>query len=412
MSADLAPGPPGNGSGRGPDPARNPANRGSDRGTGGVPFVPASHGGERRVRALVTVTRRLATFALRYRLRELQLLVIPCAIVLVTVASLSPEPALRGALPVGLMAAGFTLMVVLCNALLTWVAPWADQHLWPVAALLLALDLALTFARQPALVPTVLAAMLAGTAVLAGAAAASALLTRRLAVFGWAAPAPEDATASEATGTAGGTGRASIRRLVRRVAAARGAGAALLLATCVALAWGVAAWRGDAAYALVVPALLLVPYYCARGGGVVCLVTAACALAVALVATRSGSGEPALLAAATTAPIRAVDETLGFPGIGALIALAATLTSRSVRVALQQRGSGAGLLAVALAAAFAAQAVAALGAYGGFLPPTEIGLPFLPPDRRQYGLHFLALGALLRLSSDAGAPARTGEDTV
>ena len=103
-------------------------------------FTPASRGGEQRVRLAVGLARRTVGFALRYRLRELQLLAAPCCIALLAAwLPLSGGVGL-GPAPVA-MALGFCLLVLACNAALTGVAPWADQHLWPVVALLLAMRL-------------------------------------------------------------------------------------------------------------------------------------------------------------------------------------------------------------------------------------------------------------------------------
>ena len=93
------------------------------------------------MRLAVGLARRAVAFASRYRLRELQLLAAPCCIALLAawvplMGSLGPGPTHTVA------ALGFCLLAVACTAALTAVAPWADQHLWPVAALLLALRLA------------------------------------------------------------------------------------------------------------------------------------------------------------------------------------------------------------------------------------------------------------------------------
>ena len=108
--------------------------------------VFASRGGEQRVRTAVGLARRLVDVGLRYRLRELQLLLIPCALawqpVLFPPALASPVHPLVAAL-------GLTLLWLVANAALSFALPWVDQHLLPVVAMSASTHYAL------ALLPTV-----------------------------------------------------------------------------------------------------------------------------------------------------------------------------------------------------------------------------------------------------------------
>ena len=108
--------------------------------------VFASRGGEGRVRAAVGLARRLAGFGLRYRFRELQLLLIPCAMAWLPVVA---PPALPAPIPAPVAALGLCLLWLAANAALTLALPWVDQHVLPAVAMLASTHYAL------ALLPTV-----------------------------------------------------------------------------------------------------------------------------------------------------------------------------------------------------------------------------------------------------------------
>ena len=99
-------------------------------------FAPASSGGERRVRTAVGLARRLADLGLRYRLRELQLLAVPCAAAFLP--SVFARDPFLSVLPVHPVVLGFVLSLAYLgvNAALSLALPWLDQHLLPVAAML------------------------------------------------------------------------------------------------------------------------------------------------------------------------------------------------------------------------------------------------------------------------------------
>ena len=123
----------------------------SGGGRGTRVFSPASGGGERRMRTAVGLVRRLADVGLRYRLRELQLLAVPVAAAFLPVlfdgAPATPATqatqatqALLHPLVFGL---ALCLMYLAANAALTLLLPWVDQHLLPVAAMLISAHYAL-----------------------------------------------------------------------------------------------------------------------------------------------------------------------------------------------------------------------------------------------------------------------------
>lgn len=101
-------------------------------------FDAASSGGEQRVRTAVGIARRLADVGLRYRLRELQLLAFPCAMVFVPALFASPTQISPIASAIALC-----LVYLAANAALTLALPWVDQHVLPVLAMLLSTHYAL-----------------------------------------------------------------------------------------------------------------------------------------------------------------------------------------------------------------------------------------------------------------------------
>lgn len=126
-----------------------PDDTGSARGT----KVFASRGGEQRVRTAVGFVRRLANIGLRYRFRELQLLLVPCAVTFLPAVfpPALPVPlaplAHFASVPPLVVALGLSLVWLAANAALTVALPWVDQHVLPVAAMLVSTHYAL--ARLP-----------------------------------------------------------------------------------------------------------------------------------------------------------------------------------------------------------------------------------------------------------------------
>ena len=114
--------------------------------TGRGTRVFASRGGEKRVRAAVGLARRLADVGLRYRRRELQLLVIPCALAWLPV--IFPPTVSVPVHPLG-AALGLCVLWLAVNVALSFALPWLDQHFLPVAAMTASTHYAL------ALLPTV-----------------------------------------------------------------------------------------------------------------------------------------------------------------------------------------------------------------------------------------------------------------
>jgi hypothetical protein len=340
-------------------------------------FVPASRGGERRVRALVRFARHAVSFGLRYRLRELQLLAIPCGVAVVG-AVLPPRgagPDLRTDIAAAVV---FCLLLLAANVVLTVTTPWADQHLWPVAALLLALQFALALTER-----------VGGAALLTPAAVALALVV----------------------GTAR-VARPAVRLLAGRrpPRAGRWTGAAALLVGAAG-ALLVAVGSGDWGWGIVALATLLAPYYVWHGGGAACLIVAGLALlASQYPALSSDAASPPAVPAGATAgsageSLAALDDVLVLPGLGAVIALYAALCTRGLRVALLQ-GDARAYLTAALVAALAAQGAVAVAAGLRLLPASRVPAPFLGDHPLAIALPALLLGLLLRLSSDAGGAER------
>ena len=124
------------------DPNRGANGAGATRGT----KTFASSGGEQRVRTAVGFARRLADVGLRYRFRELQLLLIPCAMAWLPAMfppALSIPLAPLAPLPPVVTALALSVVWLAANAALTLALPWVDQHVLPVAAMLVSTHYAL-----------------------------------------------------------------------------------------------------------------------------------------------------------------------------------------------------------------------------------------------------------------------------
>ena len=134
---------------RDPDVPNVPDNTGGARGARGTKAF-ASRGGEQRVRTAVGFVRRLADIGLRYRFRELQLLLVPCAVTFLPVVFPPALPVPLAVAPMSplVVALGLSLIWLAANAALTVALPWVDQHVLPVAAMLVSTHYAL--ARLPA----------------------------------------------------------------------------------------------------------------------------------------------------------------------------------------------------------------------------------------------------------------------
>ncbi|HET7771364.1 MAG TPA: hypothetical protein VFN74_21515 [Chloroflexota bacterium] len=106
----------------------------------------ASRGGEQRVRTAVGLARRLADVGLRYRRRELQLLVIPCLLAWLPVVF---PPTVSSPVHPLVAALALCFLWLSANVALSFALPWLDQHFLPVAAMTASTHYAL------ALLPTV-----------------------------------------------------------------------------------------------------------------------------------------------------------------------------------------------------------------------------------------------------------------
>ncbi len=116
--------------------------------------------------------------------------------------------------------------------------------------------------------------------------------------------------------------------------------------------------------------------------------------------TGLGLGNPALMPAAHTDLIlSAIGEELGFCGIAAVFLLYALLLWRCLRIALQARTTYAYFLVVGLALILALQTFLIAGGLLGLIPLSGVVSPFLSYGRTSMVANFLAIAAILAVSS-------------
>jgi hypothetical protein len=339
----------------------------------------ASRGGEDRVRTAVRLTRHVATFALRYRWRELQLLAAPCALVILgnwwSPSGLPlPNAGLVPAMPMFVL----VVLLVAVNVGLSQVAPEADQYLYPVAALLLAIGFLLAMFTQPALGWEWLASHSLGAAALLLLAAGLPIFTRR-----WR--------------YAVGPGALSTKRNLILVAAA---GLASLL---------VFTWERDIGAGIVVLAALLVPVYVAFGRGTWCAICAIVTMAVAFLWLDVIGGAIGMetMARPRVDMMAEAAEVLGVAGSLALLGCYAVITQRGFRIALVRPESWLRLTAAGLASALAMEALVATASWLQWLPATQVTAPFLMAGSGRVTIHFAMIGVLLGISAVPNSGRRT-----
>lgn len=364
-------------------------------------FAPASGGGEQRVRTLVRLTQRLARFGLGYRWRELQLLAVPCAVVIAGGLLLAMA---TGSQPgVGTAAFWFIVLLLMANVGLSAVAPSADQYLLPLAAFPASVGFVFSARSRPDL----LWDRLIGQTVGVVAIVALLLLATRV-------RRPEPVSSAR--------WRSATALPLPEVAQA------LLGAGVVALA--LFAWRRDMGVGLIALFTLLVPVYVAYGRGQACLAGAVLSVALALAGTALlapelwatvspqagpapqaaldaisrgglfgvGLGQGQLTPAEGVWRLASIAEEIGLAGLAAVLAGYAALAARGLRVALILPDTRSRLATAALSTALASQAAVAAAANLVLLPQTELPAPFLTAHGAPLAVHLLVVGMLLYIS--------------
>lgn len=397
---------------------------------------PASTGGEQRVRRLVHLARRLAVFGRKYRWRELQLLLLPCLLLLIGTwwSPVSSWHPLRVSSSPGLQLIASLSLLLLVNVGLTWHASEADQLLFPIVALLVALGWLVTLAHWPDLGWQRLAGQAMGSLGLVVCAAGLPSFGRLVSRRGW--------------------GR------YRRVRPAQVGGASLLLIVCLALlipgiaglnalglagiaAWGAYAcvllrqhvvnkiwsgrwrrwviaaivsaavlslavgWLGNPAFGLVTLVLLLLQIYAALGHGLWCAVTAAPVLVLLISQSFSrygvalpGSTIPSILGG--TPGIAGLMESFGLATVLVALACHASLAQRGIRSALIQPATWLRLVALGATGILTMATLLSGATWLRWLSETPVDLPLIDPRGAPLAVYLVMAGILLGVSRPVG----------